>query len=220
MKFCEERGLRIHGHTLVWNLRKWAVPDWMPTDPDEAAPFWEKRIKEIAERYGSRIKRWDVVNEVVAHYERHLCGLRMQPNYEAKSFEWAEKHLPSDARLDINETTGTWGVRPGTGEAYTDEYIALIERLLAAGRQVGAIGLQFHLFNDDDLAQVLAGETYTPELLFSVLDRHADFQLPLHVSEITLTAPDNFPEGLEAQALVARNFYRLWFSHPLVEGIT
>jgi len=35
-----------------------------------------------------------------------------------------------------------------------------------------------------------------------------------------LTAPDNSPEGLEAQADVARKLYRLWFSHPSVEGIT
>ncbi|AHF89766.1 glycoside hydrolase family 10 [Opitutaceae bacterium TAV5] len=218
VKFCEERGLRMHGHTLVWNLRKWGIPDWLPEDPAEAAPFWEKRIAEIAARYGNRIKRWDVVNEVVAHYERRPVGLPMQPDYAARSFEWAEKYLPAEARLDINETTGVWGVR--AGNAYTDEYVALIERLLATGRRVGGIGLQFHLFNDSDLARVLAGETYTPESLLSVLDRHARFGRPIHVSEITLTAPGNSPEGLAAQAEVVRNFYRLWFSHPFVEGIT
>ena len=211
-RFCEERGLRMHGHTFVWNNRKWNFPDWLPENPDEAAPFWEKRIREIAERYGSRIKRWDVLNEHTAGGTRF-----MQPDYAEKSFAWAEKYLPADARLDINETTGVWGLRRAD---YPAEYVALIERLLAAGRRIGAIGLQFHIFTDEELLRVLAGEHFKPETLFSTLDLHARFGLPLHISEITLTAPGNSREGLEAQALVARNFYRLWFSHPLVEGIT
>ncbi|MFH1496703.1 MAG: endo-1,4-beta-xylanase, partial [Verrucomicrobiota bacterium] len=213
VKFCEERGLRIHGHTLVWNYRKWAVPDWVPTDPDEAAPLWEKRIEEISDRYGDRIKRWDVLNEPVAHYERRPGGLQMQPDYEAQSFAWAEKHLPADTRLDINETGNAW-------DRDVTEYSGLIERLLAAGRRVGAIGLQFHHFSDAGLLDILSGKLARPEALLASLDHYARLQLPIHVSEITLTAPDNSPEGLEAQALVARNFYRLWFCHPLVEGIT
>lgn len=226
VKFCEERGLRMHGHTLVWNFRKWSVPDWVPVDPDEAAPLWEKRIREIAGRYGSSIKRWDVLNEAVAHYERRPGGLQMQPGYEEKSFEWAEKHLPSDARLDINETTGAWSrldPKETTGAWWENgrtEYTALIERLLSAGRRVGGIGLQFHLFSDDELSRTLAGETFTPGALFATLDHYARLKLPVHVSEITLTSPGNTPEGLEAQALVARNFYRLWFSHAATEGIT
>lgn len=214
VNFCRERGLRMHGHTLVWNLRKWSVPDWLPDNPGEAAPFWEKRIREIGARYGESIQRWDVLNEAVSHYERSASGLEMQPDYEGKSFEWAEKHLPADARLDINETTGVWD-----GGAKT-EFTALIERLLAAKRRVGAIGIQFHLFNDADLARVLSGETFRPEALLAALDHYGRFNLPIHISEITLTAPGNTPEGLAAQALVARNFYRLWFSHPATEGIT
>lgn len=213
VKFCDERGLRMHGHTLVWNMRKWSVPDWLPDDPDAAAPLWEKRIREIGERYGSRIRRWDVLNEAVAYYERRPVGLKMQPDYEVRSFEWAEKYLPVEARLDINETTGAWG---GSKADYT----ALIERLLAAGRRVGGVGLQFHLFSDSDLGRVLAGEAFRPDELFATLDHYARFGLPLHISEITLTSPGNSLDGLAAQALVARNFYRLWFSHPLVEGVT
>lgn len=211
-KFCEERGLRMHGHTFVWNNRKWNFPDWLPENPDEAAPLWEKRIREIAARYGSRIKRWDVLNEHIAGGTRH-----MQPDYAEKSFEWAAKYLPADARLDINETTGAWGY---DRQSYPAEYVALIERLLAAGRRVGAIGLQFHLFSDDELRRTLAGEMFTPDALFVILDLYARFKLPIHISEITLTAPGNTREGLEAQALVARNFYRLWFSHAATEGIT
>lgn len=213
VKFCEERGLRMHGHTLVWNLRKWSIPDWLPENPEEAAPFWEQRIREISSRYGDRIKRWDVLNEAVSFYENSPSGLRMQDDYEGQSFVWAEKYLPSDCRLDINETVNVW-------ERGKANYTALLERLVAAKRRIGAVGLQFHLFKDNDLAKALAGETFRPGALFETLDHYARFELPIHISEITLTAPGNSPEGLAAQALVARNFYRLWFSHRLVDGIT
>ncbi len=213
VKFCEERGLRMHGHTLVWNFRKWSVPDWVPAEPDQAAPLWEKRIREIAGRYGRHIKRWDALNEAAAHYERRPGGLQMQPGYEEKVFEWAERHLPADARLDINETTEAWNND-------LTEYSGLIERLLAAGRRVGGVGLQFHLFSDDELRRTLAGRIFTPQALLATLDHYARFKLPVHISEITLTSPGNTPEGLEAQAIVARNFYRLWFSHAATEGIT
>ncbi len=37
---------------------------------------------------------------------------------------------------------------------------------------------------------------------------------------MTVSAPDNSPQGLAVQEAIVRNFYRLWFSHPSVVGIT
>ena len=213
LDFCRERGLRPHGHTLVWNLRKWSVPDWLPENPAEAEALWERRVRELGERYGARIKRWDVLNEAVAYYERTEAGLPMTSDYEAKAFRWAAQYFPPDTRLDINETTAAWNLAES-------DYGRLIERLLAAKLPVGAIGLQFHLFNDADILSVLKGERFRPDDLLAALDHYGQFALPVHISEITLSAPGNTPEGQEAQALVARNFYRLWFSHPATEGIT
>jgi GH35 family endo-1,4-beta-xylanase len=213
VQFCKEKGLRMHGHTLVWNFRKWSTPDWLPTDPDQAAPLWEKRIKEIAERYGDDIPSWDVVNEIAVHYEKRQDGMPMQPNYGSTSFAWAEKYFPSNTRLDINETTNAW-------DKTRLEYTQLIKGILQEKRRLGAIGLQFHQFHDQDTIQMLAGEKYLPSDLLEVLDTYGKFNLPLHISEITLTAPENSEAGLAAQALVAKNLYRMWFSHAAVEGIT
>lgn len=221
VKFCEERGLRMHGHTLVWCFRKWSVPDWLPENPEEAAPLWEKRIAEIAARYGTRIKRWDVLNEPVAFYDRTPRGIRMTDDYEAKAFAWAEKYFPDGTRFDVNEINPAW--TSGGIDGWTDkmgDLTRLLERLLSARRRVGGIGLQFHVFSDADLARVLSGQIYTPEILLNALDHYARFNLPVHVSEITLTSPGNTSAGLDAQALAARNFYRLWFSHAAVDSIT
>ena len=211
VEFCQERGLRMHGHTLVWHMRKWAIPDWLPENPEAAAPYWEKRIKEIAERYGNHIKRWDVLNEAVVDYKG--IGQPMQQDYELQSFKWAEKYLPEDSRFDINETTSAWDLS-------CSKYTQLIERLIRAKLPLGGIGIQFHLFSDEELSRMLSGEDKKPEELFRALDHYAKFGLPIHVSEITLPSALNDEESLKDQATAACNLYRLWFSHPSVEGIT
>jgi endo-1,4-beta-xylanase len=44
--------------------------------------------------------------------------------------------------------------------------------------------------------------------------------LPIHISEITLTSPDNSERGLALQANAVEKLYRLWFSHPAVREIS
>jgi len=29
VKFCEQKGIRLHGHTMIWGNRKWQNPDWL-----------------------------------------------------------------------------------------------------------------------------------------------------------------------------------------------
>ena len=211
--FCQKNGLRMHGHTLVWESTEWSIPNWLSPDPAISEPLWEKRVREIAERYGKVIKRWDVINEPVSDYYRYVPTHPMPDNYPRKAFAWAEKYFPSDVRQDINETPGAWAQE-------FEPYFRLIQNLRADGSRIGAVGLQFHVHTDAELGRVLSGELYRPSQLLETLDRYAELELPIHISEITLTSPDNSDDGQEAQAEVARNFYRLWFSHRFTEGIT
>lgn len=210
--FCEEKGLRMHGHTLVWNLRKYSTPDWLPEDFAQAVPLWKKRIHEIAARYGKRIPRWDVLNERVANYQVPDAH-PMPDNYEQAAFDWAGAEFPPQTQFDINEVTSAWS-------RDCDRYLDLIRRLLADGARIDGIGLQFHLFEDAALLELLSGSFFPPGQLLEALDRYGALQRPVHVSEITLTSPGNTPEGRQQQALAATSLYRLWFSHPSVRGIT
>ena len=210
--FCRKHGLRMHGHTLVWEFLRWSMPSWLPQDRGETEKLIEKRIREIAERYGSVIKRWDVVNEAVAGYGENDIH-PMPENYEAKAFAFASRYFPKDVRFDINETSGYW-------YPHKRKYANLIRRLLDQGAAIGGIGLQFHLFSDQEMARLLLRELFPPQSLFDTLDLYGEFGRPIHVSEITLTSPGNTDEGLAAQADAAENLYRLWFSHPSVEGIS
>ena len=44
--------------------------------------------------------------------------------------------------------------------------------------------------------------------------------VPIHLSEITITAPNNDERGQAIQAVITRNLYRLWFSLKPMMGIT
>lgn len=88
------------------------------------------------------------------------------------------------------------------------------------GARVGGLGLQFHIWNEEELRSLMHQEYKSPSAILSALDQLAEFHLPIHVSEITLTSPGGTDEGEALQAQAARSLYRLWFSHPAVESIS
>lgn len=77
-----------------------------------------------------------------------------------------------------------------------------------------------HFFSEKTWQPVLTGQQFAPLDLFRVLDRYSDFGRPLAITEITIPTLPNSADGERDQAAVARNFYRLWFSHPQVNAIT
>lgn len=215
IEFARRNGLNINGHPLVWDFKRWSTPDWLANEPSIEGSVWERRIAQIAERYGDAVPRWDVVNEVLMSPGRLEKGLShpMPPDYARLAFKWAEKYLPKSAHLMINEVSSLWA-------RDREAYYQLIDRLINDGAKIDGIGLQLHLFRDEEIIKVGAGEMYTPSQMLEVLDCFAAFKRPLHISEITLTSPKSHPEGRQLQAAVARDFYRLWFSHPAVHAIT
>jgi endo-1,4-beta-xylanase len=78
---------------------------------------------------------------------------------------------------------------------------------------VDGIGLQFHFFDEDLLKRVVARTDMTPNQLYSTLDLYGNFKVPIHISETTIPSLPNNGEGQRMQAVMTRNFYRLWFSH-------
>lgn len=213
VEFCREHGLAMKGHPLVWH--QW-YPKWRPDDPQEAMRRIEQRIAEIAARYGSTIQRWEVVNEAC---ERHLYAdkwCNLPENYVLRSFSAAAKLFHASNILMLNEANGSWL------EFKEDQspYYRLLRELLDRGAQVNEFGVQMHIFSEQAWQLALAGQRFAPADLFKVLDRYSDFGRPIHITEITIPALPDSPAGEQSQATVARNFYRLWFSHPRVEGIS
>lgn len=78
-----------------------------------------------------------------------------------------------------------------------------------------------HIFNPDESRRIADGaDALTPQKLFEILDCLKDAERPIHISEVTVSAPDNTEKGSKIQAEITRNLYRLWFSYPEVMGIT
>ena len=71
--YMESRGVNINGHAIIYGMRRWGHPTWMPEDRKAMEPLFEQHVKELAERYGDRVQRWDVVNESIDQASAASC---------------------------------------------------------------------------------------------------------------------------------------------------
>ena len=95
------------------------------------------------------------------------------------------------------------------------------------GARVDVVGAQMHLFDPAESLNVAAGkisEKNYPKVhpagvaeRFRVLSKAGK---PIHLSEITITAPDISPRGQMIQAIILHDLYRKWFSVEKMAGIT
>ena len=212
--FCESKGLQTTGHTIIWGNRKWQHPEWLPKEPekiDEMEALFEKRIRELGERYQGRLNRWDVVNESSVDFKREggsAYGL-MPEDYAFKAYQVAGEAFPESVEFNINDYS------------VDDRYAAQIADLRARGARINNVGIQMHLFNPADTLAIADGKAIqTPDVQKKRLTAADKTGLPLILSEITITAPNDDERGRAIQAIVARNLYRYWFSWPSMRGIT
>ncbi len=212
LDFCRKYDITPKGHCLVWNNPTHSIPEWLPKDTAAIEQLFAKRISNIAQRYGTSITMWDVVNEAMNYPQQVI----MPRDYVYKSFAEAARSFPATDQLMINEaTTQVW---QQNSQEYSPYYM-MIQTLQQRGIDVKGIGLQFHFFSDKLWEETLAGKAMTPTQLFNVLDLYGRFNKPLQISEITIPTSPNNDAGRRQQAKLTRNLYRLWFSHPAVQGI-
>ena len=100
-----------------------------------------------------------------------------------------------------------------------------MEDLDSNGAKIDIVGCQMHIFNTNDSMRLSFGATNvmwvgTPATIRARLDMMARTGRPLHVSEVTIAAPGEDERSRQIQAILARNIYRAWFSHPKTMGIT
>ena len=199
----------------------------VPTFVKAQRDFYEKRVREIGERYGSRIDSWDVVNESASDWAlgkgakndlpvtKSHYGL-MPANYAYNALVLARKYMRPGAWLNVNEYN-------------MDAFPGQIADLERNGATFDVVGSQMHLFNPAESKKLAAGEftaetrqKVSPEGIATTMERVAKASggRPIHLSEITITAPDNSPKGQMVQAIIMRNCYRAWFAVEKMNGIT
>ncbi|WP_269522715.1 endo-1,4-beta-xylanase [Coraliomargarita parva] len=192
----------------------------MPEFALELNTLMSRRIYEIGLRYKGRLGSWDVVNESSGDFRddqmvpasgicKSLYGL-MPGDYTFRGFKLAESVFPDSVKLNINDNN----MRP----TYRDQ----IESLKSRGCKIDAVGAQMHLFDPKVCQAIADGESdqQSPDQVYEELNRLAETNRPLHLSEITITSPDYSVSGQMVQAILARNLYRLWFSLPSMSAVT
>jgi len=143
VEFAEAHEMQVHGHVLVWHQQ---TPAWVfqnasggSIDRDGLLARVEAHMNALAERYGSRIKSWDVVNEAFDD----SGALRETPwleiigsDYIEQVFAMADRIFP-DSKLVYNDYSLYL-------PAKRDAAIAMAKALREAGVRIDAIGEQGH----------------------------------------------------------------------------
>jgi endo-1,4-beta-xylanase len=180
---------------------------------------FDKRVEELAAYYGDTFPSWDIVNESAIDFHGNVSigdkitnskyGNLLPGDYTNRVFKKANEVFPKSVLLNINDYANN--------QNYTDQ----VKSLLADGRRIDIMGSQMHLFNPQLCLDVAAGKDIeTPGIVSAKMKIMSQAKLPIHLSEITITAPGDDEKGRNIQAVIAYNLYRMWFSVENMMGIT
>lgn len=221
VQWLHDHDIRVHGHTMIWASLRWKpmpkdVVEMCQSDDPNAAFLRERSLAHIAEigrRLHGDVVAWDVVNEP---YSERAIQKIVNPDaargQEPILVEWfkAAREAEPDVPLYVND----FHILVGDDTEHKDSYEATIRYLLDQGAPLGGIGMQCHYYRAD--------LRRTPEQMLQVLDRFADFGLPIHLSEFDMFGK-GWGHGQERQQTHAefmREIMTVAFSHPSVEAFT
>ena len=221
VKFCEENGMRMKGHCLIYNSFQ---PDWISEDSREIKIKIDRRLKAIAERYPDTFVDVDVINEMFRIYKNCYKGfgcrnlqITDEPDHEKWAFELCKKYFPY-SNLYWNEGMfETFGETQYSG--FRSYYYMAIKENLMRGAPIEGIGMQFHANGNKDTLFSEVNHVCHPLRLLDVFDRYGDFRLPISVSEISIPSFGHDPEDEELQAELAKRLFKLWFGRKYVDSI-
>jgi endo-1,4-beta-xylanase len=152
--FADAAGLRVRGHTLVWNA---AVPSWITALTNDARKnLMYKHIDETMAHFPS-VHEWDFVNEPIEAANKLPNNLRGGPWYDAwgggdtyiiEAYKRARQNRPTD-RLVLNEQ----GLeKPGyVSPIARQSFVALLDRLLDAGLDI-EVGIEGHINSQETVS--------------------------------------------------------------------
>lgn len=201
-KWAQQHNLPTRGHCIIY-------PGWqfMPAEArklaDNPAALRQRLLDQILEVSQAtrefNFAEYDVCNEL-----RDLQEIHTTLGREAvvEWFKTARAQVPN-SKMAINENTIL--TRAGITTPQQDNYAEWIQYLIDQGQPPGVIGMQGHFYE----------AVTNPELVISILDRFAKFNIPIHITEYDLITRDE-----QGQALYTRDFLTAIFSHPSVTAFT
>ena len=210
LEFCEKHGIEPREHALAYDH---FFPQWLWDKPvEECKREYERRCREISERYADKIRTIEVTNETWWWTER--TALFNEPDFVEYCFRTARKYFPAN-QLGINEQSDLWR----EGDRVNERYFMQIERELKKGTPIDAIGMQYHMFFKREKEFEMTRRQYNPKHLFGVLDLYGTLGKPLQITEVTIPCYTDEAADEEKQAEILRRLYSIWFSHEKMEQI-
>lgn len=219
LEFMEANGITPKGHPLIWHT---LLPQWLPRERSQLLDAYEEHIATIAQRYGKRIRKFDVYNEGLQLDTLNPDWYKQRnvpPEHIERLFDLACKYFPSSTELIYNE--GPWMSWDNYHGTYTPLYM-LAKHLKERASAIRGLGLQYHIAFFGEMAEMIkwSMEMLDPAHIFGHMDLYGSLGVPLNVSEITIPAMEEFGDGEAFQELVTERMYRMWFSHPAMNAIT
>lgn len=211
--FCREYGIEPKGHCLAWNV---CVPKWLEKyNTDDRKCILERRFKEIAERYGDIIPSFDIVNESASNYR--IGKKTLFDDYDEFSLMLGEKYFNKNTKI-INETNDAiW--RDYVTEGKYMAFNMQLKEFIRKGMPIDEIGLQYHIFERPERLE--NNNTFlNAENMMEILDIFDSYELPMHISEITIPSYlGKMPQNEELQAEIAELLYTTWFATRNMKSI-
>jgi GH35 family endo-1,4-beta-xylanase len=208
LAWTEQHQIPLRGHNIFWGIPNRVQP-WLKALDDEAfAAAVKARASDIGRRYRGRFAEYDLNNEMLhANYYEERLG----PGITRAMASWVLAEDPG-AVLYLNDYDILTGRR-------LEDFVAHVNRLREQGVTFHGIGVQGHLH----------GDSFDPEVLKRSLDRLAEFRLPVRITEFNFPGQRSkyyekrgarlSPEEEQARAQALRDYFRICFAHPSVEGI-
>jgi endo-1,4-beta-xylanase len=199
--FCEQNGMTMRGHTLVWYG---SMPKW--TDDISSAAEAEREMTEHIEtvmgRYRGKIKTWHVVNEPINETKGEYPGLRpciwlkhLGEKYIEMAFRIANRVDPS-CELILNEYDIECVDRFSPKRRLA--YLRLIRDLVSRNVPIHGVGMQGHINGKNQIDR--------DGVINFVADVRA-LGLSIHVTELDVIEND-LPGSVPARdAIVATRVY-------------
>lgn len=207
--------IAVRGHYLAWGPieRFEAYKGYL----DSPGAFREQFLAHVGEKLaavGPAVPEWDFVNHPLGWNRRLLLLDDFVGRDVYKQVHDMARAAAPHARLVVNEG----GILPTYrgADVQRQRYIDFIQGLRREGVGVDGIGFMAH-FKPHTLTP--------PRQLLQVLDRFAELELPLQVTEFDIRFGPNgepyamTPDEARLQADYTRDFMLAVFSHPAVESL-
>lgn len=198
--------MELVGHVLFWHSQ---TPDWVYEDAEGNLLTREalldrmrERARLMAERYGDRVKLWDVVNESIegdGSWRKSKFQQIIGDDFTEQAFRIAMEELPEDAILIYND----YGM---TDPGRRDAVVAMVRDFQKKGIRIDGIGMQGHWsMHRPTLPQIEASilsfastgvSIHITELDVDFLGRDEAFGANVDIRTLAATQENNpFPDG-------------------------